>query len=110
MRSLTIQSLCVVQHVPEYLDDGYRFSTIGDGACVHLRCDFVRVIRVGAGAVGSVSGGRLRQGGADVVMVSRPAHVSAIRERGLTLRTAKDVDVVDVDAVASIEELPPTAV
>jgi 2-dehydropantoate 2-reductase len=67
----------------------------------------VRVIVYGAGAVGSVIGGRLRQGGADVVMVSRPAHVAAIRERGLTLRTATDVDVVAVDAVASIDELTP---
>jgi len=67
----------------------------------------VRVIIYGAGAVGSVIGGRLRQGGADVVMVSRPAHVSAIRERGLTLRTAKAVEVVDVDVVASIDELVP---
>jgi len=40
-------------------------------------------------------------------MVSRPAHVSAIRERGLTLQTAKDVDRVDVDVVASIDELVP---
>ena len=69
----------------------------------------VRVIIYGAGAVGSVIGGRLRQGGADVVLVSRPAHVAAIRERGLSLRTAKDIDVVDVAAVASIEELTPTA-
>ena len=68
----------------------------------------VRVIIYGAGAVGSVIGGRLRQGGADVVLVSRPAHVAAVRERGLSLRTAKGIDVVDVDAVASIDELTPT--
>ncbi len=67
----------------------------------------VRVIIYGAGAVGSLIGGRLRQGGADVVLVSRPAHVAAIRERGLRLRTAKDVDVVDLDAVGSIDELTP---
>jgi len=52
-------------------------------------------------------GGRLRQGGADVVLVSRPAHVSAIRERGLTLRTAKDRDVIEIEAVTSIDELAP---
>lgn len=69
----------------------------------------VRVIIYGAGAVGSVIGGRLRQGGADVVLISRPAHVAAIRERGLRLRTAKDIDVVDIEAVASIDELTPTA-
>src|SRR3954447_11208385 len=68
---------------------------------------FVRVIIYGAGAVGSVIGGRLGQGGADVVLLGRPAHVSAIRERGLVLRTAKDRDVIDVDAVTSIDELTP---
>ena len=68
----------------------------------------VRVIIYGAGAVGSVIGGRLRQGGADVVLVSRAAHVAAVRERGLSLRTAKGTDVVDVDAVSSIDELTPT--
>jgi 2-dehydropantoate 2-reductase len=55
---------------------------------------FVRVIVYGAGAVGSVIGGRLRQGGADVVLIGRPAHVSAIREQGLALRTAQDRDVI----------------
>jgi 2-dehydropantoate 2-reductase len=69
----------------------------------------VRLIIYGAGAVGSVIGGRLRQGGAEVVLISRPAHVAAIRERGLRLRTAKDTDVVDIEAVASIDELTPTA-
>ena len=47
----------------------------------------VRVIIYGAGAVGSVIGGRLRQGGADVVLVARPAHAAAIRQSGLALRT-----------------------
>jgi 2-dehydropantoate 2-reductase len=67
----------------------------------------VRVIICGAGAVGSLIGGRLRQGGVEVALVARPAHVAAIRERGLRLRTAKDVDTVDIEAVASIDELTP---
>src|SRR3954454_13438866 len=77
--------------------------------CCTRTMRFVRVIVYGAGAVGSVIGGRLRQGGADVVLLGRPAHVSAVRERGLVLRTAKDRDVVDVDAVTSIDELAPGA-
>jgi 2-dehydropantoate 2-reductase len=68
----------------------------------------VRVIIYGAGAVGSAIGGRLRQSGADVALVARPAHAAAIRERGLTLRTAKGSDVVDVEAVTSINELTPS--
>ncbi len=68
----------------------------------------VRVIIYGAGAVGSVIGGRLRQGGADVTLVARPADVTAIRASGLTLRSAQGSEVVEVEAVTSIEELEPT--
>jgi 2-dehydropantoate 2-reductase len=68
----------------------------------------VRVIIYGAGAVGSVIGGRLRQGGADVVLVARDAHVAAIRDSGLALRTAKGTEVIDVDAVTAIDQLDPT--
>jgi 2-dehydropantoate 2-reductase len=65
----------------------------------------VRVIIYGAGAVGSVIGGRLRQGGADVVLVARPAHAAAIRQAGLALRMAAGTDVVEIDAVTSIDQL-----
>ena len=68
----------------------------------------VRVIIYGAGAVGSVIGGRLRQGGADVALVTRPAHAAAIAATGLTLRTAQGSEVVDVEAVTSIGQLRPT--
>jgi 2-dehydropantoate 2-reductase len=68
----------------------------------------VRVIIFGAGAVGSMIGGRLRQSGAEVALVARPAHATAINELGLTLRTAKGSEVVDIDAVTSIVQLEPT--
>jgi 2-dehydropantoate 2-reductase len=68
----------------------------------------MRVIIYGAGAVGSAIGGRLRQGGADVVLVARPAHVAAIRDNGLTLRTAQGSEAIEVDAVTSIDQLEPT--
>jgi 2-dehydropantoate 2-reductase len=66
------------------------------------------VIIYGAGAVGSVIGGRLRQGGADVVLVARPAHAMAIRRGGLALRTARGTEVVDVDVVTTIDQLEPS--
>ena len=69
----------------------------------------VRVIIYGAGAVGSVIGGRLRQGAADVVLVARPAHAAAIHESGLALRTARGTEVIDIDVVTSIDQLAPTA-
>ena len=68
----------------------------------------MRVIIYGAGAVGSVIGGRLGQSGADVVLVARPAHAAAIHQAGLALRTARGTQVVDVDAVTSIGQLTPT--
>ena len=69
----------------------------------------MRVIIYGAGAVGSVIGGRLRQGGADVVLVTRAPHAAAIRESGLSLRMAAGIDVVEIDAVTSIDQLTPGA-
>ncbi|MEP7203350.1 MAG: 2-dehydropantoate 2-reductase N-terminal domain-containing protein [Ilumatobacteraceae bacterium] len=67
----------------------------------------MRVIIYGAGAVGSAIGGRLRQGGADVVLVTRPAHAAAIGEHGLTVRAAAGSEVVKIDAVTSIDQLSP---
>jgi 2-dehydropantoate 2-reductase len=67
----------------------------------------VRVIIFGAGAVGSILGGRLHQGGADVVLVARPAHVDAIRTDGLRLRMASHTDIIDVPAVTSVDQLRP---
>ena len=65
----------------------------------------MRIIVFGAGAVGSVIGGRLRQGGADVVLVARQAHVDAIAADGLRLRTAKGTESIDVPAVTSLDAL-----
>ena len=45
-----------------------------------------RWIVIGAGAVGGTIGGRLHQGGAEVVLVARGAHGEAIRSEGLLLR------------------------
>lgn len=67
----------------------------------------VRIIVFGAGAVGSLIGGRLHQSGADIVLVARPAHADAIGEGGLRIRTAKGTDVVDVPAVSSLAALRP---
>jgi 2-dehydropantoate 2-reductase len=47
-----------------------------------------RFVIYGAGAVGGTIGGRLSEHGHDVVLLARGAHGEALRERGLTLRTA----------------------
>jgi 2-dehydropantoate 2-reductase len=67
----------------------------------------VRVIIFGAGAVGSILGGRLHQGGADAMLVARPAHAEAINTHGLRLRMASHTDTIDVPAVTSVDELHP---
>jgi 2-dehydropantoate 2-reductase len=67
----------------------------------------VRVIVYGAGAVGSAIGGRLRQGGNDVVLVTRPAHAAAIAATGLTLRASPGSETVEIDAVTTIDQLDP---
>ncbi|MEJ2338096.1 MAG: 2-dehydropantoate 2-reductase [Gemmatimonadales bacterium] len=43
----------------------------------------MRIAVFGAGAVGGYFGGRLAEGGEDVVFVARGAHLTALRERGL---------------------------
>ena len=42
---------------------------------------------MGAGAVGGYLGARLQEGGADVHLIMRGAHLDAVRERGLTIVT-----------------------
>jgi len=49
----------------------------------------VRVAIVGSGAVGGYFGAKLAQSGQDVSFVARGAHLAAIRERGLQIRSPK---------------------
>lgn len=65
----------------------------------------MRIIIFGAGAVGSVIGGRAAQSGVNVVLVARPAHATAITAKGLLLRTGTGDDRIPIPAVASVDEL-----
>jgi len=47
----------------------------------------MRYVIIGAGAVGGTIGGLLAEAGRDVTLVARGAHLDAIRERGLILRS-----------------------
>jgi ketopantoate reductase len=44
----------------------------------------MRIVVVGAGAIGGLVGGRLAQHGHDVLLVARGAHGAAIRSEGLS--------------------------
>lgn len=60
----------------------------------------MRFVVLGAGAVGGVIGGRLRQFGHEVVLVARGRHLEAIQSNGLTVVSASGTVTVDVHAVA----------
>jgi 2-dehydropantoate 2-reductase len=58
----------------------------------------MRYIIIGAGAVGGAIGGRLFEGGREVVLVARGAHYRALAEKGLTLVTPDGTAVLPVPA------------
>lgn len=60
----------------------------------------------GAGAVGSALAARLAQAGHPVSLIGRAAHVQAIGQDGLQLRTAEGVHTVAVQAYAGAAQLP----
>ena len=53
----------------------------------------MRLLVLGAGAIGSLLGGRLAQAGHDVLLVGRPEHVSRTRSGGLRLEGRTDAIV-----------------
>jgi 2-dehydropantoate 2-reductase len=56
----------------------------------------MRFVIYGAGAIGGAIGGRLFQSAHDVTLVARGAHARALRDRGLTLRSAEGSDTLPV--------------
>jgi 2-dehydropantoate 2-reductase len=69
----------------------------------------MRIVVFGAGAVGSVIGGRLHQHadrhGHEIVLVARGPHRRAINADGLTIHDPTGTTVVDVAAVERIDEV-----
>jgi predicted dinucleotide-binding enzyme len=59
----------------------------------------MRIAVYGAGGVGGYFGGRLAQAGADVRFIARGAHLRALRERGLRVRSVKGDFAVRVPAL-----------
>jgi 2-dehydropantoate 2-reductase len=49
----------------------------------------MKVAVVGAGAVGAYVGAALARGGADVTLIARGAHLAALRERGVSVRSER---------------------
>ena len=64
-----------------------------------------RYVIFGAGAIGGVMAALLDRAGVEVAVIARGAHLAAIRERGLTLRTPEADATVQVPAAASAGEI-----
>jgi 2-dehydropantoate 2-reductase len=67
----------------------------------------MRIVVLGAGAVGGYYGGQLARMGHDVTCYARGANLAAIRDRGLEIRTPDGVFRPHVAATDRIEELKP---
>lgn len=61
----------------------------------------MKILVVGAGAVGSLLGACLQEGGNSVTLVARPDHVAAVRSKGLKVSGSRP-RVVALEAVESI--------
>jgi 2-dehydropantoate 2-reductase len=68
----------------------------------------MRIAVIGAGGQGGLFGGMLYKAGEDVVLIARGAHLKAILERGLTLKSSGPrATVLDIDATDRPGEVGP---
>ena len=68
----------------------------------------MRIVVMGAGGTGGYFGAKLSRAGLDVTFVARGAHLAAIREKGLRVRSAIDGEwTVRAPAVEGLEGRPP---
>lgn len=64
-----------------------------------------RYVIIGAGAIGGGIGARLAQAGVPTVLVARGAHLEALQQHGIRLRTPREDVVLPVTAVGSIADV-----
>lgn len=67
----------------------------------------MRVVVVGAGAIGGFVAGALAKSGADVAVVARGAHLKALQEHGLEVQSDLGSFHVALPAVADLRDLDP---
>ncbi len=70
----------------------------------------MKIAILGAGGVGGYYGGLLGRAGHDVTLLARGAHLDALRERGLEIRTPAETFVVPVRVAETAEEIGPVDV
>ena len=64
----------------------------------------MRIVILGAGAIGGVVGGLLARAKRDVLLLARGAHLAAIRERGLRVEMPGDTFVVQPPVAERVTE------
>jgi len=67
----------------------------------------MRLAVLGSGGIGGYYGALLAKGGHDVVFIARGAHLEALRQRGLTVRTPEGESTIPVSAVGNTKRLAP---
>jgi 2-dehydropantoate 2-reductase len=67
----------------------------------------MKIAVFGAGAIGGYLAVKLHQAGAEVSVIARGAHLAAMRERGLTLRSQADTVTVRPACTDKVEDLGP---
>lgn len=65
-----------------------------------------QILMVGAGSVGGFFGARLAQNNSDVSFLLRPKTLSAVKQNGLTIRSAEGTFTVRPQAASDVRELP----
>ncbi len=65
----------------------------------------MKIVVVGAGGVGGYFGGKLAQSGNDVTFLVRGAHLDAIRNNGLTVKSMKGDFHVSPDATDAVDDI-----
>ncbi|MFH1032546.1 MAG: ketopantoate reductase family protein [Chloroflexota bacterium] len=65
----------------------------------------MKIVILGAGAIGSVVGGFLARAGNDVILIGRPGHVNAINKNGLKLTTPTGTHIIKLPAVTDCNQV-----
>src|SRR5213594_168480 len=67
----------------------------------------MRLAVLGSGGIGGYYGALLAKGGHDIVFIARGAHLEALQQRGLTVRTSEGESTIPVSAVGNTKRLAP---
>jgi len=70
----------------------------------------MRFAVVGAGAIGAYVGASLSRGGAEVVLIARGAHLAALRDRGVTVKSERGDFTAHPEATDTIASVGPVDV